>query len=89
MPECFRGLDVDDELELRRLLDGDSDPADPRNSLREQFQTLADELRGKGGQPRDIAARSPKLVTSPSVTGSAAPANTMGRVLVDCLVARA
>src|SRR5438477_8227884 len=35
----------------------DSDRTDPRNGLREQFQTLADELRGEVGQPRDIAAR--------------------------------
>ena len=35
----------------------DSDPINPRNGLLEQLQTLADELRVEGGQPRDIAAR--------------------------------
>src|SRR5207253_5984478 len=35
----------------------DRDPTDPRNGLLEQFQTLADELRGESGQPCDIAAR--------------------------------
>src|SRR5438477_6487725 len=34
-----------------------SDPTDPRHCLLEQFQTLADEIRGEEGQPRDIAAR--------------------------------
>src|SRR5712692_4615210 len=35
----------------------ESNPTDPRKGLREQFQTLADELRSEAGQPRDIAAR--------------------------------
>src|SRR6266545_6002325 len=35
----------------------DGDPIEPRNGLLEQFQTLADELRGEVGQPRDIATR--------------------------------
>ncbi len=43
----------------------DSDPTDPRNGLREQFQTLADELRGEVGQPRDIAARPRKAGDEP------------------------
>jgi hypothetical protein len=44
----------------------DSDPSDPGNSLLEQFQTLADELRGEGGQPRDIAARPRKAGDEPA-----------------------
>src|SRR5262249_44629898 len=34
----------------------DSDQTDARNGLREQFQTLADEVRVEVGQPREIAA---------------------------------
>ena len=34
-----------------------SDPVEPRHSLFEQFDLLADELGTKRGQPRDIAAR--------------------------------
>src|SRR5205814_10084457 len=44
----------------------DSDPTDPRNGLREQFQTLADELRGEAGQPRDIAVRPPEAGDEPA-----------------------
>ncbi len=44
----------------------DSDPTDPRNGLLEQFQTLADELRGDVGQPRDIAARPRKAGDEPA-----------------------
>src|SRR5437867_5234147 len=44
----------------------DSDLADPRNGLREQFQTLADELRGEVGQPRDIAVRPRKAGDEPA-----------------------
>ncbi len=44
----------------------DSDPTDPRNSLLEQFQTLADELRGEKGQPRDIFARPRKAGDEPA-----------------------
>jgi len=44
----------------------DSNPTDPRNGLREQFQTLADELRGEHGQPRDIAARPRKAGAEPA-----------------------
>ena len=43
----------------------DSDPGDPRHGLLEQFQTLADELRGEQGQPRDIAARPRKAGDEP------------------------
>src|SRR6266849_5835919 len=42
------------------------DPTDPRNGLRELFQTLADELRGEEGQPRDIAARPRKAGDEPA-----------------------
>src|SRR5713226_8522596 len=48
------------------LAAGGSDLADPRNGLREQFQTLADELRGEVGQPRDIAARPRKAGDEPA-----------------------
>jgi hypothetical protein len=44
----------------------DSDPTEPRDGLREQFQTLADYLRGGGGgQSRDIAARPRKAGDEP------------------------
>src|SRR6185436_8685201 len=44
----------------------DSDLADPRNGLREQIQTLADELRAEAGRPRDIAARPRKAGDEPA-----------------------
>src|SRR4029453_6025270 len=44
----------------------DGDATDPWNSLREQFETLADELRGEVGHPRDIAARPPKAGDEPA-----------------------
>ena len=63
------------------------DPTDPRNGLLQQFQALADELRGEVGQPGDIAARPRKAGDESSATGSATPAKTMGTVLVACLAA--
>jgi hypothetical protein len=56
----------------------DSDLADPRNGLREQFQTLADELRIEAGQPVILPPGRARLVTSPLATGSAAEAKTIG-----------
>src|SRR4029077_15505963 len=51
---------------LATWLPEDSDPGDPRNGLLEQFQTLADYLRGgAGGQSRDIAARPRKAGDEP------------------------
>src|SRR5262245_56466274 len=44
----------------------DSDPTDPRHGLLELFQTLAHQLRGKAGQPRDIAARPRKAADEPA-----------------------
>src|SRR5204863_4303467 len=44
----------------------DGDPTDPWNGLREQFQTLADELPSEEGQPRDIAARPRKAGDKPA-----------------------
>src|SRR5262245_64767055 len=44
----------------------DSDPTDPRHGLLELFQTLADQLRGEVGQPRDIAARPRKAADEPA-----------------------
>src|SRR5215510_9630917 len=44
----------------------DSDPTDPRNGLRELFQTLGDELRAEAGEPRDIAARPRKVGDEPA-----------------------
>jgi len=38
-------------------LEEKGDQTDPRHSLLEQFQALADEFRSESGQPRDIAAR--------------------------------
>src|SRR5437764_6645463 len=60
-PPC-RGFCLPEHDLVRAFAEGtweqeDSDPTDPRNGLREQFQTLADELRGEAGQPRDIAVR--------------------------------
>src|SRR5262245_12269324 len=49
----------------------DSDPTDPRNGLRELFQTLADELQAEAGHPRDIAAR-------PRKAGDEAARNQIG-----------
>jgi hypothetical protein len=47
-------------------LSEDSDPTDPRNDLRELFQTFAHEFRREHGQPRDIAARPRKAVDEPA-----------------------
>src|SRR5262249_52434859 len=44
----------------------DSDPTDPRHGLLKMFQTLADQLRGEAGQPRDIAARPRKAADEPA-----------------------
>ena len=68
----------------------DSDPADPRNGLLEQFQTLADEFRARLDNPVTLPPGRARLVTSPLPTGSAAVAKTMGggRGSV-CLAARA
>src|SRR5207245_7757365 len=44
----------------------DSGPTDPRNGLLKLFQTLADQLRGEVGQPRDIAAWSRKAGDEPA-----------------------
>jgi hypothetical protein len=49
----------------------DSDLADPRNGLREQFQTLADELRARLANPVTLPPGRARLVTSPLPTGSA------------------
>src|SRR5262245_7422979 len=44
----------------------ESDPTDPRNGLREQFQTLADEVYGEVGNPRGIATRPRKAGDEPA-----------------------
>lgn len=55
---CFlektRLVAVRDGIRLQQ----NGDPIDARNGVPEQFQPLADQLRGDEGKPRDIAARS-------------------------------
>src|SRR5207237_715392 len=70
----------------------DSDPTDPRNGLREQFQTLADELRGEVGQPRDIAARpreagdepAPNWIANSSEDNGDSPSRLLGHTGGEC-----
>src|SRR5215475_9721498 len=47
----------------------DRDPVDPRDGLVEQLQTLADQIRNEGGQPREIAARPRKAADEPAGHG--------------------
>src|SRR5882724_5141305 len=55
---CFLQYVLIRAFALATWLPEDSDPTDPRNGLREQFETLADDLRGgEHGQPCGIAAR--------------------------------
>ena len=47
----------------------DGNPTGPRNGLLEEFETLADELGGEGGQPRDVAARPREALDEPAPDG--------------------
>jgi hypothetical protein len=63
---CFLQLVLSRAFAEATWLPEDSDPTDPRHGLRDQFQTLAAQLRGEEGQPRDIAARPRKTADEPA-----------------------